>query len=119
VHTAPEARPEFVRPARSAPGTNRKWPSYAIALDRAPLNHEGSGPDTSSADIAWCMTAITWGWGVDETAHRLMEEPDSKAHTRGPKYAEETARKAALFVAQRKPQPKHTGRRNTDGVEIG
>ena len=103
---APEARPEFVPPARSAPGSNRKWPSYAIALDRAPLNHEGSGPDSSSADISWCMTAITWGWSVDETARRLMEEPNSKAHTRGPKYAEETARKAALFVAQRKPQPK-------------
>ena len=104
--SAPEARPEFVRPARSAPGGNRRWPSYAIALDRAPLNHEGSGPDTSSADISWCMTAITWGWSVDETAHRLMEERDSKAHTRGPKYAGETARKAALFVAQRKPQPR-------------
>jgi hypothetical protein len=103
---APELRPEFVRPTRSAPGGNRKWPSYAIARERAPLNHEGSGPDTSSADIAWCMTAITWGWSVDETARRLMEEPESKAHTRGPRYAEETARKADLFVAQRKPQPK-------------
>ena len=102
----PEARPAFVPPARPAPGSNRKWPSYAIALDRAPLNHEGSGPDTSSADISWCMTAITWGWSVDETARRLMEEPESKAHTRGPKYAEETARKAALFVAQRRAQPK-------------
>jgi hypothetical protein len=68
------------------------------------VNHEGSGPDSSSADISWCMTAITWGWSVDETARRLIEEPDSKAHMRGPKYAAETARKAALFVAQRKPQ---------------
>src|SRR5271169_5526285 len=37
---APEARAEFVRPARPSPGSNRKWPSYAIALERAPLNHE-------------------------------------------------------------------------------
>jgi RepB DNA-primase from phage plasmid len=97
----PEARPEFVAPVRSSSGGNRKWPSYAIALERAPLNYEKSGPDTSSADIAWCMTAITWGWSIEETTRRLMEEPDSKAHMR-PKYAEATARKAAAFVEQHK-----------------
>ena len=28
------------------------------------------------------MTAITWGWGVDETARRLMEESDQSPHAR-------------------------------------
>jgi RepB DNA-primase from phage plasmid len=102
----PEARPEFVTSPRPSTGSNRKWPSYAIALERAPANHEKSGPDTSSADIAWCMTAITWGWSIEEATRRLMEEPDSKASVRGLKYAEATARKAALFIDQRKQLPK-------------
>ena len=63
-------------PARY-PGSNRKWPSYALALDGAPLNSE-AGPDRSRADFVWCMTAITWGFGVDATAERLIEE-SSKA----------------------------------------
>ena len=36
-----------------------------------------------------------------------MEEPDSKAHMRGETYAIQTARKAALYVQQRKSQPRH------------
>ena len=47
------------------------------------MNSEGSGPDTSHADIAWCMIAITWGFGVDETAQELSEGPESKAFARG------------------------------------
>jgi hypothetical protein len=60
--------------ARSTPGSNRKWPSYAIALDGAPLNSEETGPDVSRADFVWCMTAITWEFGTDETADRLIQE---------------------------------------------
>ena len=101
---APEALPAFKTPARLPSAGNRKWPSYEIALDRAPQNRDGSGPSRSHADLAWCMTAITWGWGVEETARRLQEEPESKAHERGPRYAEDTARKAALFVQQRREQ---------------
>ena len=44
------------------------------ALDGAPLNSEANGPDISRADFVWCMTAIAWGFGIDETAARLMEE---------------------------------------------
>jgi hypothetical protein len=90
-------------PARShaVPGCNRKWPSYSHALDGAPLDSEGHGPDRSRADFVWCMTAATWGFGVSETAERLMEE-SSKARTNGKTYAETTARNAAAAVERRR-----------------
>ena len=74
-----EFAPLHVAPARSIPGSNRKWPSYAIALDGAPLNSEETGPDVSRADFVWCMTAITWGFGTDETA-----EPADAGKRQGP-----------------------------------
>src|SRR3954447_11099959 len=95
--------PLTMSPARSIPGSNRKWPSYAIALDGAPLNSEGTGPDTSRADFVWCMTAITWGFGTDETAERLMQE-SAKAQAQGKGYADLTARNASLAVERRKHQ---------------
>ena len=51
------------------------------------------------------MTAITWGWSVDDTAARLMEE-STKAQANGKAYAELTARNAALAVERRRQQPK-------------
>jgi hypothetical protein len=90
-------------PARAI--SNRKWPSYAHALDGAPLDSEGQGPDRSRADFVWCMTAITWGFGVDETAERLLEE-SSKARAAGKGYAELTTRNAALAVERRRGQPR-------------
>jgi hypothetical protein len=89
-------------PARG--GGNRTWPSYGHALDGAPLDSEGQGPDRSRADFVWCMTAITWGFGVDATAERLIEE-SSKARANGKGYAEQTARNAALAVERRR-QPR-------------
>ena len=53
------------------PCFTRQQPQMAelrnVALDGAPLNSEETGPDISRADFVWCMTAITWGWTVDET----------------------------------------------------
>ena len=51
------------------------------------------------------MTAITWGWSIDDTAQRLMEE-SAKARANGKGYAELTARNAALAVERRRQQPK-------------
>jgi hypothetical protein len=99
-----EFAPLPASPARSIPGSNRKWPSYAIALDGAPLNSEETGPDVSRADFVWCMTAITWGFGKEETADRLMQE-SAKARVQGKGYADLTARNAALAVERRKQQP--------------
>ena len=94
-------------PART--GNTDRWPSYAQALDGAPLDSEGLGPDRSRADFVWCMTAISWGFGVDETAERLIEE-SSKARANGKGYAAATARNAALAVARRRPDRRGTAR---------
>jgi hypothetical protein len=56
--------------------TNRKldrkaWPNYALSLAGAPLNRARTGPDRSMADFTWCMTAIDWGWNIEETARKL------------------------------------------------
>jgi len=70
--------PPGISPPRSGPGPGkRRWPSYGRCLDGAPLNSEETGPDTSRADFVWCMTAITWGWTVDETKARLISGPVS------------------------------------------
>jgi DNA primase RepB-like protein len=106
VVAAPEELPPLrVTPARRHFGGNRTWPSYAKALDGAPLDSEGHGPDTSRADIVRCMTAITWGFGIEETAARLIEE-SSKAKANGRAYADLTARNAALAVERRRQQPR-------------
>ena len=83
----------------------RLWPNYAQTLDGAPPDSEGQGPDRSRADFVWCMTAITWGFGVDETAEQLMAE-SSKARANGRSYAITTARNAALAVERRRPARK-------------
>jgi hypothetical protein len=95
---APEipARPHVA--ARSyARADRRRWPSYARCVEGAPLNSEGNGPDVSRADFVWCMTAISWGWSVDETAARLIEE-SAKARDNGEGYADLTALNASKAV---------------------
>jgi hypothetical protein len=96
-------------PARLRPGPGqRKWPSYARCLEGAPLNHDETGRDISRADFVWCMTAISWGWTIAETAARLMEE-STKAQENGESYTQLTARNAAAAVERRqsKPAPHH------------
>ena len=94
-----------VSPARMRPGPgNRKWPSYARCVEGAPLNSDKSGPDVSRADFVWCMTAIDWGWSVDETAAKLSEE-SVKARENGEAYAALTARNAAAAVARGRGKP--------------
>jgi hypothetical protein len=94
-------------PARVS--TNGTWPSYEMALDGAPADSEGRGPDRSRADFVWCMTAITWGFSVDAVAERLMEE-SSKARANGKDYAELTARNAARAVQRRRPNQGHVAK---------
>jgi hypothetical protein len=111
----------FVAPAEEAPRRvsnrvseyrgPRKWPSYQRCLDGAPPVHQGDRQDVSKADFTWCMTAIDWGWPVEDTANRLMEE-SSKAQENGEGYALATAKNAAAAVDRErgrrqslKPQP--------------
>ena len=82
----------------------RQWPDYQRCLQHAPENHGKTGPDISRADFVWCMTALDWGWSIEETAARLMEV-SSKARENGERYATLTAQNAAAAVernAQRK-----------------
>ena len=49
------------------------------------------------------MTAIDWGWSIEDTAARLLEE-SSKARENGQGYAITTARNAAAAVERRQPR---------------
>jgi hypothetical protein len=46
------------------------------------------------------MTALDWGYSIDETATRLMDA-SSKAHENGERYATRTATNAAAVVEQK------------------
>ena len=99
---APEAHDRPLRPAGVRAG---KWPSYRYCLDRAPQAHGQDRPDVSRADFTWCMTAIDWGWSVEETAAQLLEESD-KARENGERYALDTARNADAAIQRRQgPSP--------------
>jgi hypothetical protein len=97
------AAPEKVEPLKIAAAPrndNRKWPSYQRCVQGAPENRDKSGPDISRADFTWCMTALTWGWTVEDTAVRLMEE-SAKARENGERYALITAQNALAAVQRR------------------
>src|ERR1017187_317492 len=67
------AAPEPVRPMpRRETGRAGKWPSYQYCIDRAPKAHGGDHPDVSRADFTWALTALDWGWSVEDVASRLM-----------------------------------------------
>jgi hypothetical protein len=73
--TAPAfaARTPHSRTGQQSSTREKVWPDYARSLAGAPLRRDGSGPDQSMADFSWCMTAIDWGWSIEETAARLPE----------------------------------------------
>jgi RepB DNA-primase from phage plasmid len=99
--------PTRVSPRVSSYRGRRKWPSYMRCVQNAPPVHQGDRPDVSKADFTWCMTAIDWGWPVEDTAARLLQE-SSKAKENGEAYALATAQNAAAAVARRqklKPSP--------------
>ena len=81
--------------------SRKKWPSYAMCLQHAPMTHGEDRPDTSRADFTWCRTAIEWGWSKEATASRLLELSE-KARENGERYAVLTATRAAESV-ERQP----------------
>ena len=60
--------------------------------ERPEAKHNRS--DISRADCAWCVTAIDWGWSIEDTATRLLEG-SRKARENGQGYALTTAGNAA------------------------
>jgi hypothetical protein len=83
----------------------RRWPNYDHTLSRAELNRDGTALDRSGVDFTWCMTAIDWGWGVEDTAERLTEVSE-KAQENGREYAIRTAQNAAAAVERNR---RHAG----------
>jgi hypothetical protein len=94
----PEPAKEPLIPFRaSRQGRPEMWPSYQRCLDGAPAARHHNGHDRSMADFVWCMTSIDWGFGVEATADKLLEE-SSRAREKGRDYALLTARNARLEV---------------------
>jgi hypothetical protein len=79
----------------------RRWPNYRRCIEGAPPTRDGSRPDISRADFTWCMIAIDWGWSIEETASRLMDE-SAKARENGARYAQLTSRRAAAAIGRRR-----------------
>jgi hypothetical protein len=106
----PRPTPPAVNRVSATEMPNRKkWPSYAFCIKHAPLTHGEDRPDTSRADFTWCRTAIEWGWGIQDTAARLMEL-SSKAQQNGAGYAAQTATRAAESVERQPYRLKTTPR---------
>ena len=80
----------------------KAWPSYERCVRNAPLAHGVDRPDISRADFTFCLLAIDWGWGIEETVECLMLR-SPKARENGEAYARLTAHRAAAAVARRFP----------------
>jgi hypothetical protein len=96
---AAEAPLPTIRPVRVS-ASARRWPSYQRCLENAPAARGDDRPDVSRADFTWCLIALDWGFTVEETATRLMEE-SRKAQDSGEAYALRTARSATAALARR------------------
>jgi hypothetical protein len=102
---APEEHFASLAPARFESEHLRQWPDYQYNLDRAKPKKNGDGLDLSGVDFVWCMTAATWGFGVNDTAEMLLQVSEHARHpSNGPRYAKKTADRAAGYVAQRREQ---------------
>lgn len=102
------AAPEAPKAAASAPvrvsrsRRLKRWPNYEMTLAGAPKSNSG-GHKRSIADFVWCMTAIDWGHGVEETAAELLKV-STKAHENGEGYALMTAENAAAALDRQQGQ---------------
>ena len=78
----------------------RGWPNYQRCVENAPPARDGDRPDISRADYTFCLLAIDWGWTIEQTAARLMQE-SGKAQENGEAYALRTAQRAAAAIERR------------------
>ncbi|MHB1424708.1 MAG: RepB family DNA primase [Gemmataceae bacterium] len=105
---APPEKTESAPARASRRSGGRGWPSYQRCVQGAPEAHDGGRPDISRADFTFCLLAIDWGWTVEETAARLMQE-SNKAKEDGEAYARRTAENAAAALARRSGQGRGSG----------
>lgn len=82
LDSAPAVIPIASRRRSARPDAERTWPDYERCIAGAPPSKDGPGPDRSMADFFWCMMASQRGWGIEETANKLVEV-SSKAQERG------------------------------------
>jgi hypothetical protein len=103
VVAPPEKTESLPPPARVSPRRHgsKGWPSYQRCVQGAPPARGGGRPDISRADFTFALLALDWGWGIEETAERLMQE-SSKAKENGETYALRTARNAAAVLERRR-----------------
>jgi RepB DNA-primase from phage plasmid len=97
------ARSQQGRNGQPRPRSAKVWPDYARSLAGAPPSLQGNGPDRSMADFNWCMTAIDWGWSIEETAAKLPEvsqKARERLQLKDEGYALITAQNAAAAVAR-------------------
>ena len=95
------ARTPQGRTGKQSANRAKVWPDYARSLAGAPPSRDGSGPDRSMADFTWCMTAIDWGFPIEETAAKLPEVSEKareRVNLRDEGYALITAQNAAAAV---------------------
>jgi hypothetical protein len=104
VVAPPEKTESTPAPARASRRSDRRgWPSYQRCVQGAPQARDGDRPDISRADFTFCLLAIDWGWGIEETSARLMQQ-SSKAKENGEAYARLTAENAAAALSRRHGQ---------------
>ena len=102
---APAVIPIRSRRKHATAEGERTWPDYERCVSGAPPSKEGDGPDRSMADFFWCMMAVQRGWGIEETANKLMEvsgkaQERARLHDEG--YALITAQNAAAAAERGK-----------------
>lgn len=91
------------RGPESRNGRSKAWPDYNRSLAGAPPNLQGTGPDRSMADFNWCMTAIDWGWSIEDTVAQLpkvSEKARERILLKDEGYPLITAQNAASAVAR-------------------
>jgi hypothetical protein len=91
------------RRKHSTAEAERTWPDYERCVSGAPPSEEGDGPDRSMANFFGCMMAAQRGWGIEETANKLMEvsakaQERARLHDEG--YALITAQNAAAAATR-------------------
>ena len=97
------ARTKQGRGGNDRPRNEKAWPDYARSLAGAPPRLQGEGRDRSMADFIWCMTAIDWGWSIEETAAKLTEVSEKareRVQLQDTGYPLITAQNAAAAVAR-------------------
>ena len=99
VAPSEKMEPAEIRSSRHRAGA-KGWPSYQRYVENAPPARDGDRPDISRADFTFCLLAIDWGWGVEETAARLLQE-SGKAQDEGERYALRTAKAASKAIKGR------------------